>query len=182
MKMQRLLTAILLATACAPVLTAQSTQTPPAQDATQKTPVLTVSGCLRNGEEPSTFVLTNVKWLDKTPAEKPSSVGTSGTDADNSGATLRLVGAPSGVRMSEHVGHTVEITGTLIDEAAPRPNLSNEAAPRPNLTNEAAPQPKPEAGAPTNQDPKTQSQQPPKSGHTMNVRTIKMIGESCTGR
>jgi hypothetical protein len=160
--MRRLLTAALFAAACAPVLTAQSTQSPPSREAAQKPPVLTVSGCLRNGEEPSTFVLTSVKWLDKTSAEKPSSVGTSGTDTGNSGATLRLVGSPSGVRMSEHVDHTVEITGTLIDEAAPRPKA--EAAP----------------AEPTAQPP---SQQPaPKSEYTMNVRTIKMIAESCTAR
>jgi hypothetical protein len=162
--MRRLFTAALFAAACAPVLTAQSTQTPSSQEAAQKPPVLTVSGCLRNGEEPSTFVLTSVKWLDKTSAEKPSSVGTSGTDTGHSGATLRLVGSPSGVRMSEHVGHTVEITGTLIDEAV------------------AAPRPKAEA-APAEQTAQPPSQQPaPKSEYTMNVRTIKMIGESCTGR
>ena len=67
--------------------------------------------------------------------------------------------------MSEHVGHTVEITGTLVDEVAPRPKPETEQATQP------APQ----------QPPQPPSQQPaPKSGHTMNVRTIKMIGENCT--
>ena len=161
--MQRLFIATLFAAACAPVLAVQSTQPPPSQDATQKPPVLTASGCLRNGEEPSTFVLTNVKWLDKTSAEKPSSVGTSGVDTGASGETVRLVGTPSGVRMSEHVGHTVEITGTLIDEAVPKPRAEN--------------------AAPAEQSAQPPSQQPaPKSGHTMNVRTIKMIGESCAAR
>jgi hypothetical protein len=137
-----------------------------------------VSGCLRNGEDPSTFVLTNVKWLDKdksdkAPAEKPP-VGTSGTDADSSGETLRLVGTPSGVRMSEHVGHTVEITGTLIDEVAPKPQPKAD---------EVAPRPKAEAAAPSEQSAQPPSRQPaPKSGNTMNVRTIKMIGESCSGQ
>ena len=160
--MRRLLTAAIVAAICTTGLAAQSAQTAQTKDETQKVPVLTVSGCLRNGEEPSTFVLTNVKWLDKSSTEK-SAVGTSGTDADNSGATIRLVGTPSGVRMSEHVGHTVEITGTLIDEVAPRP--------------------KPDAAAPADQAAQPPSQQPaPKSGHTMNVRTIKMIGENCTAR
>ena len=156
--MQRLLTAAIVAAICTTGLAAQSTQTAQTKDEAQKVPVLTVSGCLRNGEEPNTFVLTSVKWLDKTSAEK-SAVGTSGSDADNSGATLRLVGTPSGVRMSEHVGHTVEITGTLIDEVSPKPQPEAEQATQPP------------------------SQQPaPKSGHTMNVRTIKMIGESCAAR
>ena len=166
--MRRVFTAVMLAAACAS-LTAQSTQplaSPSSQEAaTQKPPVLTVSGCLRNGEDPSTFVLANVKWLDKSDkasTEKPPSVGTTGTDADSSGETLRLVGTPSGVRMSEHVGHTVEITGTLVDEAAPRP--------------------KAEADAPSAQSAQPPRQPAPKSGHTMNVRTIKLIGENCTGR
>ena len=162
--MGRLLTAAVVAAICTTGLAAQSTQTAQTKDETQKVPVLTVSGCLRNGDEPSTFVLTNVKWLDKASTEK-SAVGTSGSDADTSGATVRLVGTPSGVRMSEHVGHTVEITGTLVDEVAPRPKPETEQAAQP------APQ----------QPPQPPSQQPaPKSGHTMNVRTIKMIGENCT--
>ena len=160
--MRRLLTAAIVAAICNTGLAAQSAQTAQTKDETQKVPVLTVSGCLRNGEEPSTFVLTNVKWLDKSSTEK-SAVGTSGSDADTSGATIRLVGTPSGVRMSEHVGHTVEITGTLIDEVAPKP--------------------KADAAAPADQAAQPPSQQPaPKSGHTMNVRTIKMIGENCTAR
>ena len=162
--MGRLLTAAVVAAICTTGLAAQSTQTAQTKDETQKVPVLTVSGCLGNGDEPSTFVLTNVKWLDKASTEK-SAVGTSGSDADTSGATVRLVGTPSGVRMSEHVGHTVEITGTLVDEVAPRPKPETEQATQP------APQ----------QPPQPPSQQPaPKSGHTMNVRTIKMIGENCT--
>ena len=160
--MGRLLTAAVVAAICTTGLAAQSTLTAQTKDETQKVPVLTVSGCLGNGDEPSTFVLTNVKWLDKSSTEK-SGVGTSGSDTDTSGATLRLVGTPSGVRMSEHVGHTVEITGTLVDEVAPRP--------------------KPEAAAPANQAGQPPSQQPaPKSGHSMNVRTLKMIGENCTAR
>jgi hypothetical protein len=161
------LTATVFTALCATGLTAQSAQTAQTaqtKDEAQKVPVLTVSGCLRNGEEPSTFVLTNVKWLDKASTDK-SAVGTSGSDADNSGATLRLVGTPSGVRMSEHVGHTVEITGTLVDEVSPKPQ---------EKTDEVA------ASQPPAQPP---SQPPaPKSGHTMNVRTIKMIGESCAAR
>ena len=165
--MGRLLTAAVVAAICTTGLAAQSTQTAQTKDETQKVPVLTVSGCLRNGDEPSTFVLTNVKWLDRASTEK-SAVGTSGSDADTSGATVRLVGTPSGVRMSEHVGHTVEITGTLIDEVAPKPKAQAD---------EVAPRPKPE----TEQGAQPPSQQPaPKSGHTMNVRTIKMIDENCT--
>jgi hypothetical protein len=166
--MGRLLPAAIVAAVCTTGLAAQSTQTSPTQDEAQKVPVLTVSGCLRNGEEPGTFVLTAVKWLDKAAAEK-SAVGTSGADADNSGATLRLTGTPSGVRMSEHVGHTVEITGTLIDEVSPKHEASTPA----------------EAGV---QPPAQQPAEPPsrqaaaKSGHTLNVRTIKMIGENCTAR
>ena len=177
--MRRLFTAAFVAAISTTGLAAQSTQTPP-KDETQKVPVLTVSGCLRNGDESGTFVLTSVKWLDKTSAEK-SAVGTSGTDADNSGATLRLVGTPAGVRMSEHVGHTVEITGTLIDEVSPKPKAqADEVSPKPKAEAAAA---ESAAQAPSQQPAQPPSQQPaPKSGHTLNVRTIKMIGENCTAR
>jgi hypothetical protein len=175
--MGRLLTAAIVTVICTTGLAAQSTQSAQTKDEAQNVPVLTVSGCLRNGDEPGTFVLSAVKWLDKTSAEK-SAVGTSGSDADNSGATLRLVGTPSGVRLSEHVGHTVEITGTLIDEVAPKPMATaGEVAPKPTATaDEVAQPPSPQPAQPPSHQP------PPKSGHTLNVRTIKMIGENCTAR
>ena len=171
--MNRLFAATAIATFCAVGASAQSTsQAAQAQEIKEKEKVVTVTGCLRAGEEPSTFVLSSVKWHDKTPAGT-STTGTAGTagasDKGTTGATLRLVGSPSGVRLSEHVGHMVEITGVIIDEVLPRPSAS---MPDPVTTGTGGDQ-----TSRTPQPPPT-----PKSEHTLNVRTVKMIGENCTGR
>jgi hypothetical protein len=142
------------------------------QESKEKEKIVTVTGCLRAGEEPNTFVLTNVKWRsqDKTGSSTTGTTGATGTeDSQPAPVTLRLVGAPSGVRMSENVGHTVEITGVLVDEAQPRPTV---------------PTPDPVAtGTGGDQTSRTKSpQQTPKSEQTLNVRTVKMLEEGCTGR
>jgi hypothetical protein len=177
--MKRMLTAVLSSTILAVSLSAQSSQTAQSQEAKSqegksKQPLVTVTGCLRNGEEPSTFVLTSVKWLNKatSDAKAGEATGTSGTDVPTSGATLRLVGSPSGVRLSEHVGRMVEVTGTIIDEA-------EAAARQSRVTPEQNPQATPPA---REQDPPrpSPSAAQPKAEHTLNVRTVRMIGENCT--
>jgi hypothetical protein len=173
--MQRILTAALFSTLVSVALSARAGQTAQSQEAKDKQPLVTVTGCLRSGEEPSTFVLSNVKWLNKGTAETkpPEATGTAGKDAPSSGATLRIVGSPSGVRMSEHVGHMVEITGTIIDEAGAQPSR-----PPAQLSN---PQPMPPTSEQNPPPPSAQPTRPaPKAEHTVNVRTIRMIGESCT--
>ena len=149
---------------------AQSTpaQTAASQESKEKEKVVTVTGCLRAGEETGTFVLSNVKWQDKDKAA-PGTTGTTGSEsAAPAPITMRLVGSPSGVRMSEHVGHTVEITGFIVDEAQPRPS----AIPDPVAT-----------GTGGDQTSRTQPPAPaPKTQHTLNVRTVKMIEEGCAGR
>jgi hypothetical protein len=163
--MNRLFAATMLAGLCAVGLSAQIPATQPKPE--EKDKIVTATGCLRAGEEPSTFVLANVKWPDKT--DKTKVVGTAGADdTASTGETLRLVGSPSGVRMSEHVGHMVEVTGVIVDEA--RPQTTSE------LNNPAR--------TGTGGDQTSRAQRPPAqvpSPQTLNVRTVKMIGESCSG-
>jgi hypothetical protein len=168
--MQRLLASAGLALFAAATLAAQ-TSAPQTQPQTSKEKIVTVTGCLRNGEEPGTFVLSNLKWKDNT--DRPT--GTSGTTAADekgtSGATLRLVGSAVATQLSEHVGHSVELTGVIIDEPdqpAPPPNR-NDRSPAPSTASQSG---KPQ-----------QLQRPaPDSPQTLNVRTVKMIEENCTGR
>ncbi len=61
---------------------------------------ITLTGCLQKGDEPNTFLLTNA-------------TGT-GVKADR----WELVGAPASLKMSDHVGHKVEVHGTSVSEAA----------------------------------------------------------------
>ena len=149
--MKRLFTGTCLAAFCAVTLSAQTPSQPPASAPPQDTmKTVTATGCLRAGEQPNTFVLSNVKWSDKAPG---SATGTSGTAAPAAaGSSLKLVGAPAGVQLTEHIGKTVEVTGTLADKM---------------------PSAAPPAGEPAKKD---------KDEPTLNVRTAKMVSSSCESK
>ena len=55
-----------------------------------------LTGCLEKGDEANTFKLTHV----------------------TGGGDWELVGAPAALKMSEHVGHKVEVSGTSVSAAA----------------------------------------------------------------
>ena len=52
---------------------------------------MTVSGCLQKGAEPNTYTLTNV----------------------SGGGSYELIGAPASMNLAPHVGHRVEVTGSV---------------------------------------------------------------------
>ena len=58
---------------------------------------VTLTGCLQKGDEPNTFLLTNA---------------TGGT-----GDRWELVGAPASLKMGDHVGHKVEVHGSVVSAA-----------------------------------------------------------------
>jgi hypothetical protein len=55
-----------------------------------------LTGCLEKGDEANTFKLTHV----------------------TGGGDWELVGAPASLKMSDHVGHKVEVSGTAVSAAA----------------------------------------------------------------
>jgi len=61
---------------------------------------ITLTGCLQKGDEPNTFLLTNA-------------TGT-GVKADR----WELIGAPASLKMSDHVGHKVEVSGHAVGAGA----------------------------------------------------------------
>lgn len=61
----------------------------------------TLTGCLQKGTEPDTFMLTNV---------------TGGPAADNK--DWELVEAPASLKMADHVGHKVSVTGSVMGAGA----------------------------------------------------------------
>ena len=70
----------------------------------------TVTGCLKAGDTPDSFMLSDLKWKDD------KAVGTAGTTPAAppvSATSLKLVGS----KLSDHVGHTVEVTGTIAAKA-----------------------------------------------------------------
>jgi hypothetical protein len=69
----------------------------PAKKSTKAGKSLTLTGCLQAGEGAGTFKLTNV---------------TGGPTAANK--EWELMGAPASLKMTDHVGHKVAVTGTIM--------------------------------------------------------------------
>ena len=149
--MKRVFAATCLAASFAVGLAAQQPpQTPPSQ-AADKDKTLTLTGCVRAGDQPGSFVLANAKADDKAPGATGTAGTTAAPDAKAiENATLRLVGAPASVNLSEHVGHPVQVTGTV----APSDKAMGTSGAEPS-----------------------KSDKPEKS---LNVRTVTMVSSSCT--
>jgi hypothetical protein len=129
--MKRAISCTCLAAAFAVGLSAQAPATSSSSTQSDSKSV-TLTGCLRAGDEPGSFVLANTKTADKSAAGAATSTAATGTtgmagatttttttvtkDLDN--ATVKLTGSPAGVTLSDHVGHTVQITGTLAPQSA----------------------------------------------------------------
>jgi hypothetical protein len=154
--MKRLFAGTCLAAVCAVGLSAQ-TQPPAAQSqpTTKDDKMATVTGCLRAGDQAGSFVLANAKW-DKGGAAS-SATGTTGSAAAGAAGaadkTIRLSGSPAGTQLSEHVGHTVQVTGKI--------DAASATAPAPSGTSGAA------------------GSRP--SGPALQVESLKMVSSSCDG-
>jgi hypothetical protein len=153
--MKRVITGTCLAAAFAVGLAAQTpSQTPQTTPSTPQTPpsasypsassqdrdsakTVTVTGCLKAGESADSFVLSDLKW----GGSKGGAIGTSGSTAPaeiGSATTLKIV--PGSTKLSEHVGHQVEITGTAdkSSSSSSATSPSDPAAPRPSATASAS--------------------------------------------
>ena len=158
-----------LAAAFAVSLAAQTpAQTPAQSDRDDKT--VTLTGCVRTGAEPGSFVLANVKHADKSTGTEPSVTGTSGTAGMAKGlenSTIELEDAPSSVKLSEHVGHTVQVTGEIdkdSDHAMGRPSTAGATG-----TSGTAGE---QTGA--------RSASTGKPDHSLKVKTLTMVSASCS--
>src|SRR5512145_338608 len=116
--MKRVFASTVVALFCAAGLAAQ---TPPAdqkkaEPAKSYEKTVTITGCLRAGETPNSFVLANVKdeaaskATAATPATPPT--GTAGASSSMAAGEVKLIGAPASLDLAKHVGHTVAITGS----------------------------------------------------------------------
>lgn len=89
------------------VVGAQSSAQPGQQIARQ--PETTLSGCLKAGSAPSTFVLEEGAVV-----KQESNAASTGTAK----RTYRLIGmVPPGVDLSRHLNHKVEVVGTITEPA-----------------------------------------------------------------
>ena len=131
--MKRVIAGSFMAAAFAVGLAAQATSPqsqPPMQESKDATKNVTVTGCLKAGDTADSFILSNLKW------GGDKAVGTSGTAPAApaiSATSLKLTGSPSGGKLGDHVGHTVEVTGSIDkadkDADKDKPAASASAAP-----------------------------------------------------
>lgn len=149
--MKRVIAGTFVAAAFAVGLSAQSTppQAPPMQEAKDAAKTVTVTGCLKAGEGTDSFLLSDLKW------GKDKAVGTAGSVTPSappiSASSLKLVGTPS-AKLGDHVGHTVEVIGTIGDKADKDKAATADPAARPA----------------------------PASAPSLNVSNVKMISATCS--
>jgi hypothetical protein len=111
---------------------------------------ITVTGCLKAGTTADSFMLSDLQW----GKSGDKAVGTSGTAPAGlaSATTLKLTGSPSGTKLSEHVGHKVEVSGSIEKGSSSAPTAPADPAARPSAS--ATPE--------------------------LDVRTVKMVSATCT--
>jgi hypothetical protein len=121
--MKRILIGTCAALACAVSLAAQTPATSPPQDPPRAAPpsttaekTITLKGCLRAGDQPDAFVLANASSAMETTGTTGTPAGAAAPAMKNK--TVRLIGAPAGFSLKEHVGHTVEVTGMIAPQGA----------------------------------------------------------------
>jgi hypothetical protein len=118
---------------------------------------VTVTGCLKAGDSADSFILSDLKFSDK---KAPGAVGTSGSApapaAIASATTLKL--NPGSAKLTDHIGHMVEVTGAVGSKS----DMGAGAG--------AAPSASPSAGASAS------------SGPSLDVKSVKMVSESCTSK
>ena len=133
-----------------PPQTPPTAQSQPAQDR-DAAKSITVTGCLKAGDAAGSYMLSDLQW----GKSGDKAVGTTGAGAPAgmaSATSLKLTGSPSGAKLSEHVGHKVEVTGSIEKSAG-------AAAP----TTPADPASRASSAAPS-----------------LDVRSVKMVSATCT--
>ena len=131
--MKRVIAGTFMATVFAVGLSAQAPapqSQPQSQPAESKDAAknVTVTGCLKAGDTPESFMLSDLKW------GSDKAVGTAGSAAPAISATsVKLVGSPSSGKLADHVGHTIEVTGS-IEKADKAPSAAADPAAKPPAT------------------------------------------------
>jgi hypothetical protein len=120
--MKRFQSSMFVAAACA-LTVSVSAQTPPPAGVTQPTfgadKKVTITGCLERSKESTasdrtTFMLNNIVPSSPAAPAATGTAGTSGSEKAPRATSYRLDGEDS--KLSPHVGHKMEITGTVEDK------------------------------------------------------------------
>jgi hypothetical protein len=161
--MKSLFAGTCLAAVCAVGLAAQTpTSQPPASSSAQKDDkAVTVTGCLKAGSTAGTYELTNAKMGSSSGSSATGTsgaAGAAGSASASAGQTIKLTGDPSGAKLSDHVGHTVQVTGKIAGAGSSTSGTSGTGA-----------------GAGTG----TSGTAGSSAAKTLDVDSVKMVSSSC---
>jgi hypothetical protein len=201
--MKRILPAVCIAFAAAVAVNAQSTS-PTTQQPTDRSQdhskmskqTVTLSGCVRQGDDANTFVLADVdaNELNRATAGQPGSqtgttagttTGTTGSpdrmDRGDEAKSVQLVGSAN-VNLRQHVGHQVSVTGTMVPPGMDRDRPRTESRePGTAATGTAGTPPTSDTTARTGEygKKKADKDKSKKAKHKVNVQSVQMIAETC---
>jgi hypothetical protein len=105
--MKRQLIGLVCALAASTIVAAQSGNQNPAPDDQQKSPEVTLTGCLTQGSGPTVFIFDNAKADPKSVSEK--------------GRTFVVVEATEDLSLARHVNHEVALMGQAEAKMVPPP-------------------------------------------------------------
>jgi len=105
--MKRTTLAICFTVVCSLALVLYAQAPPPGQIPSEGKSSMTLTGCLKAGSEPDSFILTNVSGAGTQAAERTTPGELAKTDV-----SYKLT-ADSSIKLKDHVGHKVEVTGTI---------------------------------------------------------------------
>jgi hypothetical protein len=189
--MKRVLTATCFAMACAVGLAAQQTTgtagttgTTEDQSGQQRGP-RTVTGCLRAGDTAGTYMLTDIQMGNRTgdttagggTTTGGGTTATTGTTAEGQRGqmpTSVMLNPDPGVDLKAHVGHKVEVTGTMAAGGRPGGGTTSGTTGGGTTTT---------GGGTTTTGGGTGQETTGSQAHatrTLNVTSVRMISESCS--
>jgi hypothetical protein len=126
---------------------------------------VTITGCVREGDSANAFVLANVDPSALAAVHGSGTTGTAGTPPAGSSATATVaLISTADIDLKKHVGHKVEVSGTIAPaKAEPGTGAAGTAGTPSDTTAREAGKDKGMAHAPK-----------------LNVRSVKHVAESCS--
>jgi hypothetical protein len=182
--MRQSMTAVFIAAVFAAGASAQSypeKQQPDKKATEANAQKVTIAGCVREGDTPNTFYLANVdpnalaahhgSGTTGTSGMPPAPVGSAPTAPNTT--TVRLISAGD-IDLKAHVGHKIEVSGTIVRSAGEPATPSTGAAGTSGT-------------ATTDTTSRDRASEKDKDklktldhAHKVNVRSVKMISEKCS--
>ena len=165
--------AFALAMAVAAQSTSQGSTTSRQDHPSKSSKSVTVTGCLQSGSTANSYVLTNVSGSNLTS-------GTSGQEdmptSGQSNMTITLSPASSKVNLKSHVGHKIEVTGTMVpssDKTSRNSGYGSGQSGQAGTSGQSGMSG--QSGTSGQSGPSTSD-----IGHKMKVQSVRMLSDSCT--